>query len=304
MKRFLIKIFIGILPVLLFLFILECIIRIIPNEYSYKYNYLKNHKEIRTLIVGASDGRTGINPKYLGKNAFNSAMVSQDMLENCEIINRYIKSADSLKNVIVTLTPTSYHYFMRDGLEPWRLRRYRIFMDLNLEEKEKFIYSFEISNLGGVKSQIVKYLNDANYIDCYSDGFGMDSVIYNERRKMEQALDISSKHNLAKTNECKRNPEILEKMIRMCKEKNIKVFLVYTPTYHYYYENIDKELDYKCDSISQSIAAKNSNVVYLNLFRDNRFLTEDFRNSNHLGPKGAKKLALILNEIINADNER
>lgn len=42
----------------------------------------------------------------------------------------------------------------------------------------------------------------------------------------------------------------------------------------------------------------NSNVSYLNLFQDSRFVNDDFYDADHLNNEGAKKCSIITNQYI------
>ena len=80
---------------------LELWVRSVPNEYSYKYEYLENNiDKIEILCVGSSAARSGINPDLFQHNTFNVAQVSQDLEQDCAILQKYINRADSLKIVL------------------------------------------------------------------------------------------------------------------------------------------------------------------------------------------------------------
>ena len=78
MKKFLITILAFFIPVLFVLVGLEYIVRKAPNEYQYKAQWMeKNADRVETLILGTSHAFYGINPSYLGPNAFSLAASAQ-----------------------------------------------------------------------------------------------------------------------------------------------------------------------------------------------------------------------------------
>lgn len=299
MKRFLIKVFIiGIIIVATFA-TMELYVRSIPNEYSYKSNYLDEHIDsIQILALGSSIGRSGIDPEAFDGFAFNAANVSQDLETDCAILDKYFSRAKKLETVIFTLLPGSYCSRMGEGIEYWRLRKYDLYMDLNIEKPSLFD-RFEISEPNKAMMQIIKGVRGTNTIGCFEKGMGRDTVVESEAVKLSQGVKISKIHNEGyQPNNYAIIISRLKENVKKCDSAGIQVFLVLMPSYHTYYERIDKKMLEECDSISKDFASVFSNVSYYNLFKDSTYTTEDFRNSNHLSPKGAKKLSLQLNEII------
>lgn len=291
MKKFIRKIVLFALLIGAILILLEVSVRSVPNEYSYKYEYLeKNITEIKVLSLGSSAARSGIDPDVFPISAFNVAQVSQDLETDCAIIHKYIESADSLKYVFFPILPMAYSYRMGEGVEDWRLRKYPIYMNLDVE-KPAFSDRFELSNFPGSVGQIIKYLKGEKTVDCYKKGMGDDDVVENEEKKISQGVMIAGIHN---EHFYRENYEIivpvLENTIELCAKHDVKIVLIVLPCYYTYCENIEPLMVSECDSISRKIVDNHSNVTYFNWFTDSTFVSEDFRNSNHLSQAGAKKL--------------
>lgn len=300
MKRYLIKVFVIGIIILAVLASMEFYVRSIPNEYSYKCQYLDKHIDsIQILAVGSSVGRSGIDPESFDGFAFNAANVSQDLETDCAIIDKYLPKAKQLNTVIFTLLPGSYCSRMGEGIEYWRLRKYDIYMKLNIE-KPSFFDRFEISEPNKVFLQILKGVRGANTIGCFEKGMGCDTIVESEAAKLSQGIKISKIHNEGYRPD--NYPIIttrLRETIKKCDASGIKVLLVLLPSYYTYYDRINQKMLSDCDSISKELALSYANVLYYNMFKDSSYTTEDFRNSNHLSPKGANKLCIKLNEIIN-----
>lgn len=299
MRKFLLKVTVfGLILVAVFV-ILEILVRSIPNEYSYKYDYLeKNIKNIQILAVGSSVGRSGIDPECFEYYTFNAANVSQDLETDCAIINKYIKNADSLQVVILPLLPMSYTYKTGEGKEGWRLRRYHIFMKLDVSSpmlKE----SYEMSNPQAACGQIIRGILRKNIVECFENGQGKDNELVDEKSKMQQGLDAASAHNAMYIKEnYKIIIPLMESTIRECEKRGVKVLLVLMPTYFPYYQNVNPKALEECRAVSRKLERENANCKYVDFFTDDSYVSGDFRNSNHLSLEGARKLSNKLNDII------
>ena len=89
MNKFITKLIIFCLPILLGTLVLEVLLRNIPNDYSQKKEYLdENSSEIETLILGSSHSFYGLNPKYFSSKTFNASHISQSLNYDYKIINK------------------------------------------------------------------------------------------------------------------------------------------------------------------------------------------------------------------------
>ena len=77
MKKFVLRILLlFFLPIVFIALIAEYSIRQIPNDYSYKNQWMEtNSKSINILCLGPSSVYYGINPQYFDKKAFNGSHV-------------------------------------------------------------------------------------------------------------------------------------------------------------------------------------------------------------------------------------
>lgn len=299
MKRFLMITFSIGFVVILILACIECTIRHIPNEYSFKYDFLeKNVKDIKVLFVGSSVGRSGFNPSYISAPAFNAANVSQDIETDCAIVDKYIGRSDSLKTVVFALLPGSFASRMGDGIENWRLRKYHIYMDLDVEDPP-LSERLEISSLNKTLTQIMKYYRGGVTVECDERGMGLDTIVVNEENKLSQAIFISELHNdgYNPSNYSITVPRV-ERTIENCQKRGVDVFMIMLPAYYTYSSRISSKMLSECDSIATMLEQRYSNVTYKNMFVDSTFTTEDFRNSNHLSQRGAVKLTKKIDQLL------
>ena len=102
MKRFL-KDIINVTCILICLIVAVEIIQyyVSDNNYSYKYKYIKNHKDsIEGLILGHSHALRGIDPALLGKNVFNNAESAKWIYYDAKELSKYVPDMSNLRFVI------------------------------------------------------------------------------------------------------------------------------------------------------------------------------------------------------------
>ena len=70
------------------------------------------------------------------------------------------------------------------------------------------------------------------------------------------------------------------------------------PAFKTYLKELNKrQLDLTIET-AQGLASDYKNCVYLNLIKDTSFEAKDFYDADHLNEIGAKKLSLIVNNLI------
>ena len=90
MKLFVNKTTLYLFPILILLLLIEVLTRAIPNDYTYKRDYLNNNSNIiRVLFLGNSHAYYGVNPAYINQNSFNAAYVSQSVNYDYQILKKY-----------------------------------------------------------------------------------------------------------------------------------------------------------------------------------------------------------------------
>ncbi|MCD8268291.1 MAG: DUF1574 domain-containing protein [Parabacteroides sp.] len=170
-----------------------------------------------------------------------------------------------------------------------RLKYYGIYM-----EYEKYKYSVEITS-SMTYEKIKDYLKKGT-LQCTPLGFRADD-------SMKDDLDISGikaakRHTSTSPEVPDNNLEYLNKIIRFCENRNIKLYLITTPTWHSYYEHLDEHQLNRTFSTAKEITNNHKNVFYFNFLKDNRFDKDDFNNGDHLSEKGAAKFTQIIRETI------
>lgn len=311
MKRFIKVIILFLLPVICGCVLLEYGMRNVPNSYSFKKNWLDlNISSVRIWSFGSSHGLYGISPRYFSKPAFNSAHVSQPLKYDAFIFEKYIEQADSLEWVILPISYFTMTSKMEDGEEWWRIKNYSLYYDCPYHEWEP---KYNIEIIGNPLSFYKQIKRVGRYwikgIDDNScDSLGLDLGYSKTKRGEEWYMNGHNRvelhtQNLKLLNDIiQENRKYLESVIKKCEEKNVSVLLLTTPACSTYYECVDSAQYSLMTETCEEMAQKYNNVQYLNLFKDSRFVEEDFFDADHLETDGAAKLTKILDEYISVDH--
>ena len=78
----------------------------------------------------------------------------------------------------------------------------------------------------------------------------------------------------------------------------MNVLILTTPVCSTYYECVDSAQYALMIETCERLSNRYNHVQYLNLFKDSRFVEDDFHDSDHLATEGAAKLTKIIDEYI------
>lgn len=297
MKKFLIHLSKIILPILFFFLVLEIAIRKIPNDYQLKKGFLdQNVGEINTLILGSSHTFYGLNPEYFSKKTFNAAYVSQTLDLDYEILNAYQSKFKKLKTVIIPISYFSLFETLETDVEKWRIKNYVMYY--GFENKYHFTDNFESLNNDiklNVKKVIKHYALNKSFITSSNLGWG--TSFNSKNKKPFKGAFTAKKHTVKNFDLYDENIKSLRKIITLCKENNINIVFITTPTHKSYYQNLNKiQLEKTTKTISE-LVKNNPNCKYLNFLKSDKFTSEDFYDADHLNEIGAKRLSSYLDKL-------
>ncbi|MBR5101767.1 MAG: hypothetical protein IK092_01420 [Muribaculaceae bacterium] len=299
MKKFLTRILLFLLPVIIALVGCELYVRSLPNIHAYKNQWLNaNSKHVNTLILGNSRAFNCIMPSLLGNNSFNLANPQQQLEYDWFLLNKY--DFDSLKTVIITLDEVSLLLPSLEDQQSNYCCFYKIYMGY---DKHSWFskYNFEMLNYPSWMLKIRNYwnlvANGDSPLACDSLGWcGVDSTIPTQK-SMRHDAGIVTKH-YGDTASYNRNMAYARSIAKLCQQRGINLVMVTLP---YYYEYVDM-LGEQSDNVTRQAAEQLANdygAIYLNYRNDKRFEFEDFADGGHLSSKGARKFTLILNDDLN-----
>lgn len=304
MKRLIIRTVVLImLPVLLGVAMCEHFLRRIPNDYSYKNEWLTNKANyVKILSLGSSHSFFGIEPSCFCEKAFNAAHVSQSIKYDHFIFSKFFDELDSLKVLVLPVSYFSMFSFgLENGIEDWRVKYYSIYYGCKYHRFEPK-YNFEISYGLHLKEVAYSIIGKANHRTCNDLGKGTTYTLENRSENWEESGAIAAKRHTETIDTVilAKNKMMIEEMINKCGQKNVFVVILTTPTYHTYRKNLNSDQLNLMLECCESFENKYDNVCYLNLLADDRFQSDDFFDADHLNEFGAEKLTLILQHTIDS----
>lgn len=274
------------------------------NKKYINHDVLLRWKEVRdavmeaknpeTLIVGSSHGACGIQCSIIDSNGLNLCFDSIDLYLSDIMGEYFINKFNSIKRVIVTYSLFSNSYevekipstrYTLDGLD--------IFFGIDARRvKSKKDYSI-LSSIMYYKKIYIDNIKEQN---IYREKNGDQKELLSPApQASNETVANHIKHYLRNNSQ----NQYLEKLIKFCSDRNIEVYVIITPVREDYKLEVikvcGKEELFK-DVIS--ICHKNSNAHLLSYFFSEKFVQEDFRDSDHLNIKGAKKLSNIIKKDI------
>jgi len=298
MNKFISKLCIFLLPILGFLVLGEIALRITPNDYSYKNQYLLDKaQEIEVLIMGSSHAFYGINPEYISENAFNAAHISQSIDYDYLIFSKFSENLGRLKTLVLSISYHTLYSRLSEGVENWRIPNYTVFYDI----EENSTLRNNLLLYGKKPSTIFKKslnIGRNNDISVSDSGFGLGYTNVKQANLVVSGKSAAKRHTKNVDRWAEKNTEVLRKFISDCKELGVNVLLITTPTLSEYRVNLDEKQLSGMNSILSSLSENYSNVEYLSFISDNRFLAEDFHDADHLNGLGAEKFSRILNALL------
>lgn len=302
MRKFSIRILFFTIPLIIFIVFLELFFRSIPNEFSYKKDYLdKNAENIETLILGNSYSYFGVDPSYFSSPCFNAANTARHLYYDFKIFNKYKEEFKKLKVVVL---PISFHSLgqipqNQPEFRPWGIFNYTVYYDISNEFSIKNNFVMLNFPLANVRKTITKFAerkvnNDLNY-GWSSLGWGN---YYSSSHKVDMVKDglnaITEHDSLAFST----NIRALTDFVDELNSRNIRVILITPPAFKTFRCNINLKNVQETHRTMDEITTKYDNCSYFDYFSSTIFEENDFFNSDHLNERGARKLSHLINDIV------
>ena len=302
MLKFYKKIIIFIIPILFGLILMEMTLRIIPNDYMFKKNFMDlNSNKMEVLILGNSHTYFGLNPIYMNYKTFNLANVSQTLNYDWLLLNKYKYSIKKLKYLIIPIDYSSLYANIEEGPEKWRLKNYNIYNDISINPMPQY---FEILN-GKFSNNILRIYNYFFYnktdLSCNQFGFccsyyskyNQDLIATGKSAAIRHTIDIK-KNKLTYLN----NIRILNSFVDFAHKQKIRLIFITSPGYASYVQNLNNIQLKHTYYFIQNFCKQNKSIYYFDLLKDKSFKANDYFDADHLNEIGAKKLTMKLDSII------
>ena len=303
MKLFILKATVFLAIFLGFFAIEEIVFRSIPNNVSYKYEYLTdNASNIKILILGSSIEEDGIRPSQFKVPTFNAAISAKPPEMDHAILLHFWEQLDSLQVLIMPLSYFSLHH--NDTSSQVEYVNYITRTDLDINPKPIRNYSAMLTYQPHVVHRnVMRKIRDPQYTHITVDTLGWDRLgksfgALSPEETLQNATFYARNNNQKCNNDTLRNLQYYQEIIELCQERNVTVLLLSVPMTDLFINAIDtSQLNY-VRSKGRYFSEHYSNVVYLDMFQSPLFDYSDFGNVNHLNPKGAEKFTAILDSII------
>lgn len=303
MKKIIFKTTVFLLPILLLLIGVECLYQIVPNNYTLKNeNIQKKHEDAQVLIFGNSHTFYGLNPKYFEKSTFNLSNTSQTLYFDQLLFEKHFDKCKSLQYVILNIEYTSLSQLDDSEEDVWRKYYYKRYMNLQvptisrLDPKSFFISSTRTFYFN--MQLVQRYFADGTLVDCDRNGFGINYTKEKRTSNFDDSTPMRVKAHEDNLFDFTHNTKRIQSIVDKCRSRDIQVILVTMPVTKGYARGVNQQKLSKIFKTCLTLEKANSNVRYLNLFKDSRFTDDDFYDPDHLHDAGAKKCSLIMNRFL------
>lgn len=267
------------------------------NLYNYYINFfIEKTSEVEVLTTGISYASNGFNEDICCKKAFKFSMGSQDIYYDYHtikyLLSNYRNKTNNVRYVIIGLCYYSFQY------------------DMSLSAmKDKVMLYYPVLK----KSHNFNRIEDI-YKECEINKSIADKILairkgrYYEGIKIPTLNDYEDKWSTGKKQaerDCdknypqtvKENTQIFKDYLQLLKDYNMKPIVVVYPATKYYTKCFSKRIEDEFHSIIKKVK-KEYDFQYIDYFRSDLFIDDDFVDVSHLNVTGSEKFTKILNEEI------
>lgn len=288
------------IPVIVCIAIMELFLRNIPNDYSYKKNYLDQHSnQIETLFLGSSHAFYAVNPVFIHSNSFNVAHIAQSIDYDIEILKKYINQSEKLQFIVVPIDYFTLYNRLETGVESWRIKNYNIYY--GLKRSSGIVENSEILNgkWSENTTRLYKFLRKRkSEISSNKLGWGTNNNSKNVRDFIATAKAAAKRHAKKDKSFFNENVAIVNEIIALAKAKNAKVIFYTSPAYKTYTSQLNRVQLQTTYRTIKKIVNLNTSASYYDFLCDSSFTKKDFYDADHLNEIGAEKFSRKMDSII------
>lgn len=303
MKKFIKGISVFTLSFLLVCLVVELLLLVKTNHYSYKRDYLEHHlNDISVLLLGNSHIEEGLQPNLIADSAFNMAILGRTTVYDVELAKRYLPQMQNLKVVVMPLDYNDFYLGRKlnppEGVTPFeRSMKCMYYKHMGIHV-DGFWYWPELINVR--PNVFYRLLKPADQIrECDSLGFFALKLANRGKGWEQRVLPDSIDH--AKDINPEEYATLLgqfDTIARLAWEQHLRLILVSSPMYKTYQELMEPALLRDKAAFVKQLQERYPEVEYYDFACDDRFVADDFFDSSHLTEQGAAKFSAIMGEII------
>ena len=306
MKRFLIRIAVFLIPMILATIFCELYMRSYKTQYDHKNEgVLAKLNDIELIVVGNSHALNDVNPQQFDLPAYNLAAGNQSLYFDKRIVLKYLDSLKSLKYVMITV---DYHslYFSSQGIRDiWSYYTYDIAYKDQSYVKESisyFWFGFTPRVTGSImKEQLLQYINRNNgehqlgLVDGWQPARGTILASFEEKQLQARANYFNGvvHDGSGEYEEIKKD---LEDFIVELRAFDITPILVTSPISPQLHTLLNQEIVASNKEYIENLSMK-YDLVYWNM-ADSISESTYYNNNDHLNVEGANKYSQMLNELL------
>ena len=310
-RKFIIKLFLFITPLLIVCFTVEYQLRKIPNTYMTKNKLLSEQSDsIKILVLGTSHALNGIDPEYFSLYGFNLAHSAQPIYYDAALTLKLLPKLKQLRLVIIPIDYYALYYKITSAVEGWRAFYYYQFWGIDNADVAVFdSRKYSLFMLYGKQEtlNLIRNRFKVDYtkvINLNKFGFWVQDTI---NRDLAQTINDSVGFLRAKVHNDiimsatqKDQDDVvsqLEILVKTLSEHNVKFAFVTAPVWKTYSKYCLPEVIQKSHEILGRLCLR-YHCSYFDYSSDPRYVIDDFYDNDHLNKYGAKKFSLMLNDEI------
>ncbi|MFT7628072.1 MAG: hypothetical protein ACI9AT_002184 [Ulvibacter sp.] len=305
-KSFLKGALVFFIPVIAVYVILEILVSQVPFNYvNISKQIASEGKSIKIITTGSSQMMCAVNPQFFDQPAINFASNSQHHKIDYNIITQTKDRLESLDVVVLELS-YSHLEIAHNSKFFWKNNVYLKYYNVNNFErntyfKDKLIFLSEPEIYSKViidhyiKHKGVSKYNRFGFDENKFAGLFEESN-YEEDKILKKSITINTDES---SYFFENNTEFLYKMLDYLSEEKLNVIVTTLPMHRYYLKDRNPNILKRRDSILELVLKNYNNVRAFRKEEDSiNFITSDFKDHNHLNPRGAEKFTTELNTFI------
>jgi hypothetical protein len=254
--------------------------------------YFKLNNNIETVVFGHSHPETAYNDSLIN-NFKNLAQSGESYFYTYVKARKVLHQNPQIKNVLIEytnidITQVRDQEIWSDKYINWRYPIYSGLMDtpehafLLLKNPKSFLNSLPKT----LKKQLSRITNNHHNYIASTSGY-----LYLEENKLDSLLKLNLHRTIPDDDyykESKYNLIYLDKLIALCKRKNLNIFFIRSPLYKDTFYESNEEL------FTEIREQNYKDIEFLDL-KNFPLKNTDYRDLHHVNNKGAKKVSIWLN---------
>ena len=328
MPRFLRRLALFLLPILVMAIAAEAYVRSIPNSYCIKQQALEQLADsLHTVILGNSHAYSGLRPDLLLGTVLNLANVSQTLDMDHALLLRCFRQCPQLRDVILVLDNSNLSDRPMEQTDEWfRITYYTLYMRrLGCHNPYLSRYGLELLHFQSFQGKIKKW-RQQRQPDCtplgwdtdnsraaredmaaeaaHAKGFPWDISALSEPDRIARAQAIAewdslrtlttlSRHTIQNDDATRHNIDLVLQMASLCQQHGIRLTLLCTPVRPDYARGIplrqQRLIEQTHRTCCQQYGARS-----IDLSRDTTFTHDEYFDPDHLTHEGAAHLTRLL----------